>query len=449
MALTGLEIFKLLPKTNCGDCNVPTCLAFAMKLAQKKAELSECPHTSEEAKRILGAASEPPMRLVKIGLGADAFEIGGETELFRHEKKFYHQTAIFIRIDASETSESVAQKVSQADDYVIERVGERMFIQGFYLHNNSTPREHYLAALDALLAHTSKAVILDIDAAETVKAALTKVDGKRLILYPRCDVSSLVTLANECGAALILPGASFDDLAVQVEKITATGFKNFILNMAASTKAMTLQNHTILRRAALRKGFKPFGFPVCCFIESEAESQVLADAIVNICKYSNLVVLPYFNKEMMLSLYALRQNIYTDPQKPIQVDAKLYAIGEPRPESPIFVTTNFSLTYFIVSGEIENADISAWLVIPDCEGMSVLTAWAAGKFSGDKVGKFVKSIGLEKYVTRMEIIIPGYVASISGELEEALPGWRVVVGPQEAADLGPFIKNYVADRAIK
>jgi acetyl-CoA decarbonylase/synthase complex subunit gamma len=160
------------------------------------------------------------------------------------------------------------------------------------------------------------------------------------------------------------------------------------------------------------------------------------------CKYAGIMVLPRFETELMLSLFTLRQNIYTDPQKPIQVDPQLAAIGDPGPDSPIFVTTNFSLTYFIVSGEIENAGISAWLIIPDCEGMSVLTAWAAGKFSGESIGKFVKDIRLEEKVTTREVVIPGHVASISGDLEEALPGWSVAVGPQEASDLAPFIRNY-------
>jgi len=433
-----------LPKTNCGDCGVPTCLAFAMKLAQKKAELAECPHASEEAQNVLGAASEPPMRLIKAGVGPDAFEIGGETEMFRHEKTFYHQTAIAVGIDDRLDPGEIAEMVSEADGYVIERVGERLFVETFYLSNGSADRGKYLAALDVVLNNSAKAVILDTSDIKTAREAVTRLDGRKPILCPRAgDTEAFVELASEAGVGLVISSDSIEHLAEKTEKAVQSGFKDILLNLGSENLSSRIQNNTIVRRAALRKDFKTFGFPQVWFLKQGEEIGNLADAVVGICKYTGLLVLPEFSKEMMLTLYTLRQNIYTDPQKPIQVDAKLYAIGDPKPDSPLFVTTNFSLTYFIVSSEIENAGISAWLTIPDCEGMSVLTAWAAGKFSGEKIGKFVKENKIEEKLTSRDIIIPGYVASISGDLEEALPGWKVTVGPQEAADLGPFIKNHI------
>jgi len=444
MALTGLDIFKLLPKTNCGDCGVPTCLAFAMKLAQKKAELSECPHASEEAKEVLGAASEPPMRLIKVGIGADAFEAGGETEMFRHEKTFYHQTAMMIKLDDTQDADAISRVVTEADEYVCERVGEELHIDGFCLSNASKNKDPFLSALDLVMANSSKPMVLDCGDPDIVASALEKLDGRKPVLHPRdADLAPFVEMGREHGASIIVTSETMDDLAARTEKIVQTGFKDLFLNLKSSEVAEYLQNATILRRAALRKGFKPFGFPQVWFMEPSEAYNLLARAIIGVCKYAGILVLPEFNKEMLLTLFTLRQNIYTDPQKPIQVEPKLYAIGEPKSDSPVFLTTNFSLTYFIVSGEIENGGISAWLVIPDCEGMSVLTAWAAGKFSGEQVGKFAKKIKLESQVDRREIIIPGYVASISGDLEEAMPGWTVVVGPQEAADLGSFIKNYM------
>ena len=443
MALTGLNIFKLLPKTNCGECGVPTCLAFAMKLAQKKAKLSECPYASEEAKQVLGAASEPPMRLVKIGAGADAFEVGGETELYRHDKTFYHQTAIAIRLDDRDEPERLAAQVAEADSYVIERVGERLHLDAFCLANESRNREQFLAALKLLAANSSKAIILECADKETVQASLALLEGKRPLLHPGdADAGAFLNLAREAGASLIVSADSPENLAAQTEKISQTGFKDLVLNLRTAGLGQRLQNNTIIRRAALRKGLKALGFPQVWFFEPADEPELLARAVVAICKYSALVVLPKFSKELMLALFTLRQNIYSDPQRPIQVEPKLYAVGDPRPDSMVFVTTNFSLTYFIVSGEIENAGVSAWLVVPDCEGMSVLTAWAAGKFSGAKVGKFIKDIKLEEHVATRHLVIPGYAAAISGELEEALPNWKVVVGPQDAADLGSFIAHY-------
>jgi len=444
MALTGLEIFKLLPKTNCGDCGVPTCLAFAMKLAQKKAELSECPHASEEAKIILGAASEPPMRLLKIGAGTEAFDIGGETEMFRHQKTFYHQTAFMIKISDSENAEVIAAKVKEMDSYLIERAGEHLHLDGFCLVNNSGNRQQFLEALKAVSDNSSKAVIIESDDLETVKDALALLPGKRPVIYPgNTDALHFVDIAKEASASLVVSAESFDELAAKAEKILETGLKDIILNLKSSGTGQQLQNNTIMRRAALKKRFKSFGFPQVWFLEKTDDYDLLAKAVIGVCKYSGILVLPDFSKEIMLTLLTLRQNIFTDPQKPIQMDAKLYAIGEPKTDSPVFVTTNFSLTYFIVSSEIENSGISAWLVVPDCEGMSVLTAWAAGKFSGAIIGKFVRDIKLEERVTTRDIVIPGYVASISGELEEALPNWKVVVGPQEAGDIAAFVKNYL------
>ena len=444
MALTGLEIFKLLPKTNCGDCGVPTCLAFAMKLAQKKAELSECPHASEEAKSILGAASEPPMRLLKIGSGTEAFEIGGETEMFRHQKTFYHQTTFMIGINDSEDAEAMATKVKEVDSYLIERAGEQLHLDGFCLTNRSGNRQQFLDALKIVMTNSSKALILDSDDLATVKDALQLLNGKRPVIYPRnADVLAFAECAKEAGVSLIVSSESYNDLVAKVDRILETGLKDIILNLKSSGPREQLQNNTILRRSALKKRFKPFGFPQAWFLEPHDDHESLAEAVIGVCKYSGILVLPRFSKEMMLTLMTLRQNIFTDPQKPIQMDAKLYAIGEPKTDSPVFVTTNFSLTYFIVSSEIENSGISAWLVVPDCEGMSVLTAWAAGKFSGATIGKFVKEIKLEERVTTREIVIPGYVASISGELEEALPNWKIAVGPQEAGDIAAFVKNYL------
>ena len=446
MALSGLDIFKLLPKTNCGDCGVPTCLAFAMKLAQKQAQLDQCPHVSEEAKSTLGAASEPPMRTLKIGAGETGFEIGGETEMFRHEKTFYHETAIVIDIQDTDEPSTIQALVKEADEYLIERVGENLELNGFCLTNSSQDRDRFLAALDTILANSSKPILLGCSDQTTLQAALERLKDKRPLIHPgvEAEASQFVELAREAGAGLIVTADSFDDLATQTEAIVQTGFKDLMLNLSAEGLGQQLQNSTILRRAALRKNFKPFGFPLITFIKAQAEHELLADASVNLYKYAGIIVLPGFNRELILTLYALRQNIYTDPQKPIQVEPRVYPIGEPRPDSPIFITTNFSLTYFIVSGEIENSGHSAWLVLPDCEGMSVLTAWAAGKFTGETIAKFVKQIKLNEQVTGRELIIPGLVASISGDLEEALPDWKIIVGPQEAADISSFIAHHMA-----
>ncbi len=441
MALSGLDIFKLLPKTNCGDCGVPTCMAFAMKLAQKKAELSECPHASEEAKETLGAASEPPIRLVKVG-GANALEVGNETVLFRHEKTFFHQTGIAVELRTSEGEKDRLSKIKEVEEYVVERVGEELKTDLFFIMHDSGNKSDFLKTIQFVKENSSKGILLECPDEEALKEGVEFLKDDRPGVFLKKELSDDdIELAKAFDVSLILTAQSLEELAGQAEKARHSGLNNLILNLESQNSGQQLQFNTILRRSALKKNFKPFGYPLISCIRSNSKLDLLAKATLQICKYGSIIVLPEYDKALLYSLFTLRQNIYTDPQKPIQVDPKVYPIGEPGPESPVFVTTNFSLTYFIVSGEIENSGISAHLVVADAEGQSVLTAWAAGKFVGETVAKFVKDIKLEEQVKTRKIVIPGFVAQISGDLEESLPGWEVIVGPQEASDIPSFVKS--------
>ena len=427
MALSGLEIFKLLPKTNCRDCGVPTCMAFAMKLAQKKADLSECPHASEEAKAALGAASKPPIRLVKIGVGARALEIGNETVMFRHEKTFFHQTGLAILLKASEGEETLVSKIQEIENYRVERVGEQLKADLFFLSQEEAGKDDFLNLVGLAREHSTKGIILDSQDRESLKAALEILKADRPAFFLRREVSDGdLEMAKSCNAGLVLTGASFEDL---------------ILNLEAPDLGRQLQNNTILRRSALKKLFEPFGYPLLTLLEAGDGPDLLAKASVGLCKYASVIVLPEYDKALLYTLLTLRQNIFTDPQKPIQVEPKLYCIGDPTPESPVFLTTNFSLTFFLVSGEIENSGTSAHLVVCDCEGQSVLTAWAAGKFTGETIAKFIREIKLEEQVNTRKLVIPGFVSQISGDLEEKLPGWEILVGCQEAADIPSYVKS--------
>jgi acetyl-CoA decarbonylase/synthase complex subunit gamma len=441
MALSGLDIFKLLPKTNCGDCGVPTCMAFAMKLAQKKAELGQCPHASEEAKATLGAASEPPIRLVKIG-GANHLEIGNETVMFRHEKTFVHPAGIAIELRSSEKEEQLLKTLKEVEEYHVERVGEKLAADVFFITHDSEESEDFIKAVRFAKQNSAKGIILNCADGEALKQSLGLLKDDRPAICLQREVSeSDVELARASNASLVIRGRSLEDLEKQVEKARSAGLQSIILNLDSGNLGHSLQDNTILRRAALKKYFRPFGYPVFSYVRAKDGYDLLAVASVLLCKYSSIIVISRFDRALLYALFTLRQNIYTDPQKPIQVDARVYPIGEPTPESPVFVTTNFSLTYFIVSGEIENAGVSAHLVVADTEGQSVLTAWAAGKFVGATIAKFIKEIKLEEQVKTRKIVIPGYVAQISGDLEEKLPGWEVIVGCQEASDISSFVKN--------
>jgi acetyl-CoA decarbonylase/synthase complex subunit gamma len=441
MAFSGLDIFKLLPRTNCGECGVPTCMAFAMKLAQKKAELGACPYLSDEAKKVLGAASEPPILLVKIG-GANPLEIGEETVLFRHEKTFFHRPGIAISVDASENEAALASKVKDIEDYHVERVGEDLKVDLLFVSFEGGDAGTFRRSLKTVREGTSKGIVLDCPDQGVLEAGLELLANDRPAIFLRGPVTDKdIELAAARQVSLILTADSLEELAAQAEKARAAGLRSLILNPASENLGALLQRNTIMRRSALRRNFRPFGYPVCAVLRSADPHELVARAAVMICKYASIIVLPRFDRALLYTLFTLRQNIYTDPQKPIQMEARVYPIGEPDADSPVFVTTNFSLTYFIVSGEIENSGTSAHLVVCDTEGQSVLTAWAAGKFVPERIAKFIRDHKLEDLVRTRKIVIPGFVSQISGELEEKLPGWQVVVGPQEASDIPAFVKS--------
>ncbi|MGD0211568.1 MAG: acetyl-CoA decarbonylase/synthase complex subunit gamma [Desulfomonilia bacterium] len=445
MALSGLQIQKLLPQTNCKECGSNTCLAFAMKLAAKKADISECPYASEEAKQVLGIANEPPVKSVMLGPDKGLIA-GGETVLYRHDKTFLNPTIIAININDTDDKAKIDHTLASIRDYVLERVGETLMVDMVAITQLSPHTKSFVELAGKAWEITGRPLILRGKSADAIREAASFVEGSHSILCaPDAETASmLIPFAKEHEHALTLTAPDMDSLIELVSRHRENGFHNILLQLETHSLSEQLQTNTIARRSAIKDNFKPLGYPFVHFIDTGNLMDDTAAAITEITKYGSICILPGFDASQLATLLTLRLNIYTDPQKPIQVEPKVYAIGEPNPDSPVFVTTNFSLTYFIVSGEIENSGISAWLVVPECEGMSVLTAWAAGKFSAGTISKFIKEINLEAQINTRRIVIPGYVSQISGELEDSLPGWRVMVGPEEASDLEGFIKGYIA-----
>ncbi len=443
MALTGLQIQKLLPKTNCRECGCNTCLAFALKLAAKKAALSECPYVSEEAKAILGAAAEPPIRTVTVGEGERVLRAGGETILFRHEKTFVNPTGLGLAVNDALDDAEIGSRVGALRDYRLERAGESLRPDLVSVECRSGSAERFLAALARVASLWPGPLAVRTDDATLLRSAAERLRGRRPLLASATSrtVDELSDAARATGAVLALAADRFDDLVGMVGRATREGLRDLYLELRADGLCEHYQNSTIIRRAALKAGLSALGYPILHYVDTGDSLDDAIEAGISIAKYAGLVVMPSLDPADLAPLLTLRQNLFTDPQRPIQVDPRVYPIGDPNEDSTVFVTTNFSLTYFIVSGEIENAGVSAWLVVPECEGLSVLTAWAAGKFGGAKIAAFVKDSGLEERIRSRTIVIPGYVAQISGELEEALPGWEVVVGPPEAGDIESFVKN--------
>jgi acetyl-CoA decarbonylase/synthase complex subunit gamma len=442
MALTGLQIQKLLPKTNCKECGSNTCMAFAMKLAAKKAELSQCPYASEEAKKILGAASRPPVRSVE--LGADrALKLGEETVLYRHEKTFARQPLFAVNIDDTAADFEIDSLVQRIRDFSLVRVGETLRIELVAVTERSGSAERYMAVARRCFEQANRPLVIRSEKADILCAAAHALKGSRSVLCfaTPANVERLVKAAQDNDQVLAVSASDLNELVALTGSLRKREFTDILIQYPTDSLAAQFRVNTIARRAAIKDNYESLGYPGIRFFDSgDLFSDTIA-AVNEITKYGGLCVLSSFDPAQLTSLMALRMNIFTDPQKPIQVEPNVYPIGDPGPDSPVFVTTNFSLTYFIVAGEIENSGTSAWLVVPECEGMSVLTAWAAGKFSGESIAKFIKNSGLEFRVATRLIVIPGYVAQISGELEENLSGWKVMVGPQEAADIESFVKE--------
>jgi acetyl-CoA decarbonylase/synthase complex subunit gamma len=437
MALSGIQIYKLLPQTNCKECGFPTCLAFAMKLAAKQVELSACPYVSDESKKQLAESSAPPIHLVRLKAGTEV-KAGNEVVMFRHEKTFYNKPGLFIRYKASDAD--IAKKAAEVDAYMVNYVGMDFTIDGFTLEADGG---NLAAAVKAVRSASKRPLILIGDAA-TLPAGLEACSGETPMIYAAdsSNWEAMADLAAKYKAALAIKGESLDELADLTEKIKAKGVEDMVLDLGGKNMAEWLTRSTQVRRLAIKKNFRALGYPVIAFPGAAGdpgkESVYAAQAIA---KYAGFVVLDTFTPELAYALLVLRENIYTDPQKPIQVQPGIYEINNPTADAPALVTTNFSITYFSVANEVEGSGLPAWLVVTDAEGMSVLTAWAAGKFDSERIAKAVKEFDVASKINKKRIVLPGHVAVLSGELEEELAGWEIRVGPREAVDLPAFMKQ--------
>jgi acetyl-CoA decarbonylase/synthase complex subunit gamma len=442
MALTGLQIFKLLPGTNCRDCGYPTCLAFALKLAAGKESLDKCPHASDDAKAALGAASAPPIRAVTIGSGARAITIGEETVFFRHEKTFVHQPGMFRALVLTQLSEDeMEQLINEWAATRIERAGELFQVDGIALQQGDASPDRFAAAAETASKQGFAVAILP-STLEGARVASERLRNARPLLVPPAgsDQAPYHRIAGDNRIPLVIRGDDLESLVQQAGEATRAGAEAVLLAPAASSLATLHRQLSQIRRGALDRVHPGLGYPV--FLEIGYHE--FLKGVLGITKFASILAIEDPGGETWLPLWTLRQNIYTDPQKPLQMDPKVYPIGEPTADSPLLVTTNFSLTYFIVSTELDGIGIPCHLAVVDAEGMSVLTAWSAGKFGGEQVAKALKEMDALSLVDHKTIIIPGYVAVIAGELEDAVGGgWRVVTGPQEISDVGAFFKDFM------
>jgi acetyl-CoA decarbonylase/synthase complex subunit gamma len=448
MPLTGIEIFKMLPKTNCGECGVPTCLAFAMSLAAGKAELAACPYVSDEAKSNLEEASAPPIRPVTIGSGEKTIRIGGETVMFRHEKRFENPTGFAVFVSDTMLDNEVLGRLERFEKLQYERVGLTLRPELVAVKCESGDASKYQALLSNIKKNSGAAIILMSENVEIMAAGLEICAELKPLLYAatKDNIEKVASLAKDKACPVAVRAENLDELIELTSKLEQSGVKDIVIDSGARKLKQAFEEQVIIRRAALEKKFRQLGYPTI-ILANEMTDNPMKEALIAatfVAKYGGIIVLSDFQGESLFPLLVLRMNLFTDPQRPLATTEGIYKIGNPDDNSPVLLTSNFSLTYFIVSGEMENSRMPSYLLVKDTEGLSVMTAWAAGKFGADTIATFIKKIGIKDEVKHQKLIIPGYIAIESGSLEEELPDWEILIGPREGAHIPAYLKTWKA-----
>ncbi len=441
MAFSGLDIYKLLPKTNCKECGFATCLAFAMQLAKRAVSVEKCSYVSQQAKATLDAASQPPIKLLSLGAGDAKFDIGNETVMFRHEEKFRNPAGLGFIIEDSLNDSEIKSRIAKINLLSFERVGQKLDVN-LVAVKQTKDASRFVQAVKLVTANSKLAVVLMSKDPQALKEALALVKDRKPLIYgaDAGNFAEMGKLAKESNAALAVIAKDLEVAATLTQELAKLGVNDLIIDTGSKSISDKIWDLTQGRRLALKKSLRSLGYPVLAIVEKDDPYEETLEAATYILKYASLVLLKGVETWQALSLLTLRQNIYTDPQKPLQIEPKVYAIGSAGKNSPVLVTTNFSLTYYTVVGEVEASKVPSYIISVDTEGMSVLTAWAAEKFTPEKISESLSKFGVGDLVAQRKLIIPGYVAVMSGDLEEQ-SGWKVTVGPKEAAGLPSFLKN--------
>ena len=441
MAVKGLDIFKLSPKKNCKECGSPTCMAFCMKVAQGAVPITKCPYMSEEAIALLSEATQPPMKTIEVG----AHKLGGETVMMRHEKTLVNRNLFAATLCTCMDDATVEARLEGIKKVDYERIGEREMVECVFVHDAGDSAK-FVELCKKAAALPDRTVIIDTKDVETAKAAVEAIkDNKPILNGANKDTfAAMNEIAKAAGLVLGVSGADLSELHDTVAELEKAGNKNLILDVTASTIKETFANAVLVRRSAIKDGDKTFGYPsivnlgALCNHDEHLETALAAMFVV---KYGSIIVMDKVGYAEALPLYGLRQNIFTDPQKPMKVAPGIYPVNGAGPDDPCALTVDFALTYFLVSGELERSKVPVNLLITDASGMSVLTAWAAGKFSSTSVKKFFDEFDVASKINNRTLIIPGKVAVMKGEIQDKLPEWNVVVGTREAVELVKYLRD--------
>jgi acetyl-CoA decarbonylase/synthase complex subunit gamma len=440
VALKALDIYKLLPKKNCKECGDPTCLTFAMKLAGGKADVDLCPYLDDQAKAVLGATTRPPIRRVRIGVGERSFEVGEEFVLYRHEKTFYHQPGIVFDVSDTQSPDEITSITKRVRDEAFTRVGTNLRFSGIAVRNRSNTTDRFAAAVGIIENVADLPLVLISTSTAALSAALVHCGTYRPLIHAatKGNFKEMCALAKQHGCPLVIKAHQLDQLAELAKDCSAEGVQDLVMDLSPASLYEFIASSTGIRQLAITRTAPDLGYPVYL----DATIGVLQDAwiVLGIVKYASVIVTAPLSRASAKAALTLRQNVYTDPQKPIQMNPGLYRVGSPGKDAPVLMTVNFSLTFFTLEGYLESARIPCFMLIVDTEGLSVLTAVAAGKLNETLVRDAIRKSDVEKEVSHKKLIIPGYAAPLSGRIEEAT-GWKVMVGPRDAAEIGDFLNK--------
>jgi len=440
--LSGIEIYKQLPRTNCGDCGVPTCMAFAMQVAGQKAALDVCPHVSQEAMETLGAAQAPPMSVVTLGTGERELEIGGETVLFRHEARFQHPTAFALRMGSDVSDEQLASGIAALDELRFDRIGRTMGIDMAAVECVAGAEDRFADVVDRVTEATDVPLLLMCEDPTTLAPVAERHASRRPLLSAASseNAAEMLKLAARLDLPLVIRAEHVDELAELSQRTTEAGVKERVLELTAQTASERLAGLISLRRLAIEERVQSLGFPSLVSLGTNCAMDAMTDGIGVISRYAGLVVVESIEPWAVLALATARLNLYTDPQVPNAVEAKLYEIGDPGPDAPVLVTTNFALTYFTVAGEVENSGVDAFICVMDTEGLGVLNAYADRQLTAETLTEAIRAQGGMERVKHNRLIIPGLIARLRVAIEEA-SGWDVVIGPEDASGIPLFLRE--------
>jgi len=448
--LSALQIYKLLPKTNCGSCAPKTCMAFAMKLMERGVVPEDCVQLKGDKLQKLKDAVRPPVREVVIGKDAQKMVIGGEEVMYRHELKFFNPTGMMLDISDTMEESVIKSRIEFVKNYYYERIGKILKLDGVSIRCASNNKEKFLKTVKFVSENIDKPIILCTLNPEIMKEALEIIKDRRPLIYAatKDNFKDMFELAKKYNCPLSVHSENLDEIGSMTKTFLNAGFTDIVIDPGFDFENLsnTINKFEILRKAVI-KNVAEFSFPVMVSTVGiknlNLENKPVFEAIsISLCldRFVSLIVFHFNEVYSMMETLTLRMNIYADPRVNPTTEPKIYTFGTPNENSPLLITSNFALTYFAVAGDIENAKVSCYLLVINTEGLAVLVALAGGKLTADKIKEAMDENKVENLVKHRKLVVPGYVGRIKGAIEDATK-WEILVGPQDSGGIGDFLRK--------